>query len=306
MLAHDLTVVRLDHACASPAHKLVVRALVGSHDLTEDQSRLILARVRRNTGTIRHWLTHRHYPSGIEDDLLSLVPDSERAYFSARSPHQFDQERLAQVVTLLPAGPGVARAALALMANPNAGDDVQETALTSVVSNSHFGGADSCLAIREHAGHLPALTRPWGQADTADELDLLQSLCGTEQVPRVAAARMSVRAAERLRARQAGGLGHIGEDFTQHALAGGTPDLSLPVTQVTYQPAASLAAHALETRLDALGPAAWETAAVLLAGEYTGGAEQLVATCDRLSRTAAPVRLSVRSARVPGGAAREQ
>jgi hypothetical protein len=291
LLSHPIDPEHLEHILGRERRRKVLATIVECQEFTAGHLEIMRIRGLLNSGSIARVVAHGRYPADGETLLLSALPDGHwRRAHAARSRHQFDQD------VMLAACADVARGGLSpwwvadeIAVHPNAEAKVQVEALAALAAHPVTTG-HSYGGRRDDVAHLPALTRPWEEVTTDDELDLLGQLRDLKHVPATAAAR--IRARQLTRAPDPDPL-----ETAKQA--------SAPVNETSWSPLVPLACGYLDARLDQAGPGTWDVAITLLSDGYAGTAEELVTTATALAPapaqapagpTAAAPRVSIRRA----------
>jgi hypothetical protein len=332
---HPLTPGQLDHILAVERRTTVLDRVLARCDLTAEQGRVLLAHgVKEATATI--WVQSGLVPAELTDQVHTAFRREYDTVWKLRNRHLFDQDAMLDAITDLKVARGedagfLARRALALLLHPNAGPDVISAAISAydaaTAINSGILGQHNVRRLRspEARGRLAdlryAITRPWEECDTPDELQLLRALRGGMQVPHATAARLRASGHE-ARLPQMGGATRREWEYSSNSFAriedaGGQAveatqpdaDRTIAVSRVPVNDAsvcegtASAGARRLEELLDQAGPETWAVAVTLLADGYEGTVADLVATARLFAPASPSIRVTVatRSVHAPDG-----
>jgi hypothetical protein len=270
---------RLEEALATPRLGAYPLASILRHqELTDTQTANMLTR-RMPASAVTGWLASGRYTAHAEEAILERVNPGARDLWRLVSPHLFDQDRMLELLDQAVDPKQRRQYALELQRHPNAGTGVITAALAA---NPPGGDRDR----RRHDLNY-AITRPWNQADTPAELELLRTLAGWK-LPHVTWQRYATRARELGWPDTSSRTGH--GDWTainpskrnkhiEHLRGlnrhGGT--------QLTMK-----VARQLEHLLRDANPATWETAVSLLTGAWEGTISELAAAAGALAAPHTP------------------
>jgi hypothetical protein len=294
---HPLTPDAIDHVIAKERRVTIVRNLLASSDLTTDQGRALLER-GLTADAIDTWLRWGRVPHDLTGEVAAKAGEWRRAEFILESRHLFDQDEMLRLLHEPGLPEYVSCRAVALINHPNAGPDVTSTAKTVYTQSraqwNLAGRWPKVLLGHSQIERLRvfryAITRPWEEADTASELELLAQY-RPGRLPRETSARVTAHMEATHPAQFSGTQQRLqGRDNTLSAMLGITPRRT-DVTAVSDVPLDSanlieddaiLVARALETSLTALTASGLHTAVTLLLDGYTGHVDTLSAACQSL------------------------
>lgn len=181
MTLHPLSPARVAHILSTDSRRRVIRNVLRWNEVTYEQGVTLLASGLINDELAGSWLVSRLVPAELVSRVASLFPAPMRSAEALRSRHLFDQGEM----LLRLAAPGIpeviANRAAALISHPNAGPAVVEAAFETYNASRlkwDWGKKYPKPIFTPQELSRPvnfpyAITRPWEECDTPQELALL-------------------------------------------------------------------------------------------------------------------------------------
>lgn len=288
LTARMLTPTQIEHVLRTERRDRVLLELVTHTELTDEQSTTLLA-LKPSTQVLTAWAQSGQIPAALTDTVTQLLPPEQRNQAALSSRHLFDQAQMLQLLHAPDSQQAAFEKATTLLRHPNAEPAVLTAAIKAYLESQAPGEPPRRLTGHlQRDGYRYAITRPWEEADTPNELALLRAYRRT--LPPATAARVRAYEAAAWHARPEPA------DTSDPEISPGAR-----LTDTTKWPAfTSPTTEAIEAALAAETPRTLHIAVTLMLDGYPGTIHELAATSRKLSETETDIPTS-RTLRVAQG-----